>query len=73
VEYLFLEIDDDETTQESDELARQYMETFRKYFGGVRILRFETIGDRNFTRMIKMMMADESFPWFESVHTIKLY
>jgi hypothetical protein len=49
------------------------METFRKYFGGIRILRFETIGDRNFTRMIKMMMADESFPWFESVHTIKVY
>jgi hypothetical protein len=65
IEYLYLEFDDDENTQDSDELARQYVECFRRYFGGIRILRIETIGDRNFTRMLKMMMDDPSFPWFE--------
>jgi hypothetical protein len=49
------------------------METFRRYFGSVQILRFETVGDRNFTRIIRLMMADPTFPWFESVHTIKVY
>jgi hypothetical protein len=43
------------------------------YFGGIKILRIETIGDRNFTRMLRMMMADHTFPWFDSVHTIKVY
>ena len=37
------------------------------------MLRIETIGDRNFTRMLKMMMADPTFPWFDMVHTIKVY
>ena len=36
-------------------------------------MRIETIGDRNFTRMLKMMMADPTFPWFDMVHTIKVY
>ena len=49
------------------------METFRKYFGGIKILRLETIGDRNFTKMVQIMMADPAFPCFDSVHTIKLY
>ena len=68
-----MELDDSEGAQESDELARQYMEVFRLYFGKIRILRIETMGDLNFTRMLKMMMADPSFPWFDSVHTIKVY
>lgn len=37
------------------------------------MLRLETIGDRNFTLMIKLMTEDPTFPWFEYVHTIKLY
>ncbi len=55
------------------ELAKQYVEVFRKYFSGIKILKIETIGDRNFTKMLDIMMADPNFPWFESVHTIKCY
>lgn len=36
-------------------------------------MKLETIGDLNFSRMIKLMMADPTFPWFDSVHTIKIY
>jgi len=36
-------------------------------------LKLETIGDLNFSRMIKIMMADTTFPWFDSVHTLKIY
>lgn len=49
------------------------MEVFRQYFGKIRVLRIETIGDRNFTKMLQLMMADPTFPWFETVHTIKVY
>jgi hypothetical protein len=49
------------------------MEMYRKYFGDIRVLRIDTTGDRNFTRMLKMMMKDPSFPWFDKVHTIKVY
>lgn len=74
VEYLYLEIDDDSSdAQDSNELARQYLEVYRKYFGNIRILRLETIGDRNFTRMLQLMTEDPTFPWFDSVHTIKIY
>jgi len=55
---LYLEFDDDEAAEDSDELTRQYIEVFRKYFGNIKILRLETIGDRNFTRMIRMLMSD---------------
>jgi hypothetical protein len=73
VEYLFIEVDEDDTSQESDALARQYVEMFRKHFKDLRVLRIETIGDRNFTKMLRMMMADPNFPWFDMVHTIKVY
>jgi hypothetical protein len=73
IEYLFMEFDDDENTQDNPELARQYVEAFREYYGQVKTLRFETIGDRNFTLMIGLMMEDPTFPWFESVNTIKVY
>jgi hypothetical protein len=73
VEYLFIEVDEDDTSQESDALARQYVEMFRKHFKDLRVLRIETIGDRNFTKMLRMMMADPTFPWFDMVHTIKVY
>lgn len=36
-------------------------------------MKLETIGDLNFSRMIKIMMADTTFPWFDSVHTLKIY
>lgn len=49
------------------------MEMYRKYFGDIRILKIDTTGDRNFTRMLKMMMKDPTFPWFDMVHTIKVY
>jgi hypothetical protein len=35
IEYLFFEVDDDESSQDSEDLARQYMEIFRKYFGNI--------------------------------------
>lgn len=73
IEYLHLEFDDEEGTEESDELARQYYQVFNDYFKTVRILKIETVGDRNFTKMLDFMMADPNFPWFESVHTIKCY
>jgi hypothetical protein len=73
IEYLYIEVDGDETDKESDELARKYMEMYRKYFGDIRVLRIDTTDDSNFTRMIKMMMNDPTFPWFDKVHTIKVY
>lgn len=73
VEYLYLEFDDEEGTQESEEIAKAYVEVFRKYFASIKILKIETVGDRNFTKMLDIMMADSNFPWFESVHTIKCY
>lgn len=54
-------------------MAQQYAEVFRKYFSGIKILKIETVGDRNFTRMLQIMMQDSNFPWFESVTTIKCY
>jgi len=69
---LYLEFDDEEGV-DSDELAKQYVEVFRTYFPSIRTLRLETVGDRNFTKMLKIMMADPNFPWFESVQTIKVY
>ncbi len=73
VEFLTLEFDDEEGTQDSRELARQYMEVFRQYFPKIQRLEIETIGDRNFTLMLELMMADSSFPWFDNVHTIDCY
>lgn len=73
VEYLYFEFDDDDATQDSDELAKQYVEFFRTYFGSIKILRIETVGDRNFSKMLKLMIDDYHFPWFENVHTIKVY
>ncbi|CDW87598.1 UNKNOWN [Stylonychia lemnae] len=73
IEYLYLEFDDEDGTQESDELAKQYIEVFRTYFSGIRILKIETVGDRNFSKMLDLMMQDSNFPWFESVTTIKCY
>lgn len=72
-EYLILEIDDEEGTEENEDLARRYVEVFRKNFPSIKTLKIETIGDRNFTRMLQLMMEDSSFPWFESVTTIKCY
>lgn len=37
------------------------------------MLRIETIGDRNLTLMLRKMVDDPTFPWFESVHTLKVY
>lgn len=73
IEFLYLEFDDDESTQDSDELARQYMEVFRKYFGAISRLQIDTVGDRNFTSMLRIMMEDQTFPWFENVTTLDIY
>lgn len=68
-----MEFDDDDATQDSDELARQYVEVFRKYFGAIKRLEIETTGDRNFTKMIQIMIDDPTFPWFDSVNTVDVY
>ena len=72
-EYLYLEFDDDDAYTDSDELAKQYVEVFRQYFPKIRTLKIDTIGDRNFTKMLKIMIDDPHFPWFESVEIIKCY
>ena len=51
-EYLYLEFDDEEGTEENENIAKQFVELFRKCFASLKILKFETIGDRNFTRML---------------------
>lgn len=68
-----MEFDDEEGTPEDEEIAKAYAEVFRKYFSGIKTLKIETVGDRNFTRMLEIMMEDSNFPWFESVTTIKCY
>lgn len=73
MEYLQLEFDDVDSVQDSDDVARRYYEVFKTYFGNIKILRIDTIGDLNFTRMINMMLEDKTFSWFDSVHTLKIY
>lgn len=69
-----MEFDDVDSPQyDNDDIARQYFEVFKRYFGKIRILRIDTTGDLNFSRIIKLMMADPTFPWFETVHTLKIY
>ena len=68
-----MEFDDEDGYQDNDIIAIQYVEVFKKYFSHVQILKIETIGDSNFSKILKLMMNDPSFPWFKSVHTIKCY
>jgi hypothetical protein len=75
IDYLVLNFckSDDIGSQESEEIARRYLEVFREYFKDIGVLRIQVTGDLNFSNMIALMVADPTFPWFASVHTIKLY
>lgn len=69
VRYLHLNFDGD---IEDTRIAKKYVETF-KQFENIDMLRIEALEDGNLTCILKEMMSDPHFVWFEKVRTLKCY
>ena len=68
-DYLFLQFDGEPG---NEDIAKQYVEIFRK-FKNISTIRFEVIEDGNLTNILKLIMADVTFPWLTSVRIAKCY